>query len=159
MWRIVKPVLLIQKTSDLCRHPYPLHPNGCPNWGKRSNCPPLAPPLFNILAEPIYAIWNIFAFGIHVERMRKLHPLWSDRQVRCCLYWQGTARKALKLEVVKFLESNNAMQVVWVPEACGVNVTVMMQQIGERLEWPPEHIAYQVVLAGKAERLKEQGNV
>jgi len=145
-WQVVKPILLIQKSGDLCTRPYPLHPKGCPNWGIRPTCPPVAPALSDILTEPIYAIWNIFPFREHVEKMRKFHPLWSDRQVRCCLYWQGTARKELRLKVARFLE-NNSMQVVWVPEACGVNVTATMREIGERLEWPPENIAYQVVLA------------
>ena len=74
----------------LCVEPYEAHPKGCPNVGKCDRCPPEAP-LFDRFfdtSKPIYAIVNEFDLGSHVERLRVKHPDWSERQLRCVLYWQ-----------------------------------------------------------------------
>ncbi len=134
----------------LCRKPYHGHPKGCPNWGKRATCPPGALLLANILdlRKPIYVIYNRFPFGAHVAKMRAVHPEWSKRQVECCLYWQGTARKQLKARVREFALEHAGYKVLYVPEACGVNVTATMRLLDIELEWPPVTVAYQVALAG-----------
>jgi hypothetical protein len=84
--------------------------------------------------------------------MRRKHPEWSWRQLSCCLYWQGGARKRLREEVEKLLRRLGApderVVVVRCPEACGVNVTETMRRAGVDLEWPPVIIAYQVALVG-----------
>lgn len=150
-WQLVKPVFLTEVSSrDLCRLEYPNHPNGCPNYGKKISCPPIASHLYMLInSSPIYIIWNVFLFGQHVQRMKLRHPEWSERQARCCLYWQGTARKQLRIEINNFLSVHHNMYVVQCPEASGVNVTETMANINKFLEWPPETIAYQVVLAGR----------
>ena len=121
-WKIVKPVVQ-PEMRKLCRHPYPNHPKGCPNFNKKDGCPPSIPLIDKTmdLNREVYAVWNEYPFGEHVEKMRKKHPDWSGRQLACCLYWQGTARKALCNELVTHIE----------------------------LEWPPEKTAYQIVLVGK----------
>ena len=157
-WSLVTPVV-DEAVRKLCVKPYPLHPKGCPNYGKKEGCPPAAPMIGDIidLAEDVYFIWNRFDFGGHVERMRGKHPEWSERQLACCLYWQPTARKALRGEVFDFMTQGPGMdgplKLVYCPEACGVNVTSTMNQVDIELEWPPKKWAYQVVLAGTA---KEQ---
>ncbi len=90
----VQPIVS-PRTWALCRKPYPLHPHGCPNYNKKDGCPPNSPMLGEILSEweVVYAIFNRFDFGVHVQKMRDKHPNWSERQCRCCLYWQGRARK------------------------------------------------------------------
>lgn len=145
----VQPVL-DQSVRGLCRKPYPNHPKGCPNFNKRATCPPTVPLIEKILVltEPVYAIWNRFEFGEHVEKMRKAHPDWTDRQLANCLYWQGTARKALRVEVTAFETLCPSRLVLYVPEANGVNVTKTMARIGIRLQWPPKTVTYQVALAG-----------
>lgn len=40
------------------------------------------------------------------------------------------------------------MVAIYVPEACGVDVTATMKLIGIDLEWPPVNVAYQVALVG-----------
>lgn len=134
----------------LCRKPYPGHPKGCPNWGKRDSCPPQADLLPNVLdlAAPVYAIWNAFDLASHVARMKEKHPDWSDRQLRCCLYWQGTARAVLRKQIDAFLREHPGLLVLTCPEACGVDVTATMRRAGIDLEWPPVSLAYQVALVG-----------
>jgi len=137
----------------LCTTSYPGHPKGCPNYGQRKTCPPQARLIENVLdlSSDIFVVWNCFALGAHVERMRKKHPEWSDRQCRCCLYWQGTARKQLEVCIQTFRRSTRGRNLIAVrcPEACGVDVTETMASVGIELEWPPKNIVRQVALLGK----------
>jgi len=151
MYAVIKPVF-DTKMPKLCKHPYPNHPKGCPNWGKKKGCPPNAPWLPNSFdyRYPVYAIWNVYPFGEHVEKMRAKHPEWTQRQVECCLYWQGTARKQLKEIVKNFLKGHPGLKIVDCPEAQGINLTETMKQVYVQLEWPPKHKTYQIVLAGTA---------
>lgn len=82
---------------NLCVNPYPGHPKGCPNFDKKKGCPPGAALYDQVydLSKSVYAIINKFDFKAHTDRMRNLHPEWSERQVRCCLYWQKGARREL----------------------------------------------------------------
>lgn len=136
----------------LCTVPYPGHKKGCPNFNKRKGCPPHTP-LFNEIINTeylMYVIYNIFAFGEHVERMQIKHPDWSKRQLECCLYWQGTARKQLKGEIKRFTDLFGLDHtILTVPEAYGVNVTKTMKTIGVDLEWPPVKHTYQIAMAGQ----------
>jgi predicted metal-binding protein len=159
-WQLVIPVL-DKSVRSLCVKPYPNHPKGCPNWNKKEGCPPKAKLLGDIfdLAKSVYLVYNRFDFGSHVERMRERHPEWSQRQVECCLYWQGTARKQLRAQVEEFLVEAYNTQPLHVfsqlhqlhcPEACGVDITATMKSIGIDMEWPPKTVTYQVALVGFA---------
>lgn len=92
--------------------------------------------------------------------MKAIHPGWSQRQVECCLYWQGTARKQLRAEIDIFAFSitQYIIQILTRPEANGVNVTATMKTVGIELEWPPNKKAYQVALAGTKLKGKKMVN-
>lgn len=146
---LVRPVFQ-PDVRELCWRPYHNHPKGCPNYGKRPSCPPAAkllPELIHV-DRPIYAIWTRFNLAKHVKKLGQKHPDWSSRQLRCCLYWQGTARKKLREEIAAFKYCHTGLRILMCPEANGVNVTATMQSIGITLLWPPIKWAYQVVLAG-----------
>ncbi len=125
---------------------YAGHPHGCPNYGKKPGCPPAAPLLGETLdlTKPVWAVYNVFDLFKHVEKMRARHPAWSERQLRCCLYWQQTARKQLREELIHFAIRSTILDIVIVacPEAQGVNMTETMRLVGIELEWPPEHLTY-----------------
>ena len=146
---------------SVCTKPYPLHKKGCPNWGKKKGCPPSAPLLPDAfdLTGPCYLIINEFPIGEHVAKMRALHPDWSQRQLECCLYWQGTARKQLKAEIKTFLEAHpgNIYRVETCPEAMGLNVTATMHQAGLKIEWPPVNVARQIAFAALASAARAEG--
>jgi hypothetical protein len=146
---LVRPIIN-HKVRALCSRPYPNHKKGCPNIGKRDLCPPKAKLIGTVLdlRQPMWAIYNSFPFGEHVTKMRGLHPEWSQRQVECCLYWQGAARKQLKAEIKSFLEHHPGLKVLTCPEACGVDITATMLGVGIELEWPPRTVTYQIALAG-----------
>jgi predicted metal-binding protein len=133
----------------LCRHPYPDHPKGCPNFGKKKGCPPqqLFNKVFNV-RKTCLAIVNTFPIGQHIQKMKEKHPDWSDRQLRCCLYWQGSARKQLREKVREFEAIYPEYTVSHCPEAMGVNLTATMKEAGVEIEWPPQKLAYQIALAG-----------
>lgn len=148
-WEQVKPTMQ-SSVRNLCFKPYPNHKKGCPNYGKKDGCPPQSPLLNKMidLSKPVWAIWNEFDFGGHCGRMRGKHPTWSQRQVECCLYWQGTARKQLRQTIAKFMSEYPTLEIIGCPEACGVNLTTTMASIGRKLQWPPMTKTYQIVLAG-----------
>lgn len=148
-WAQVEPVIDL-KMPGLCRHPYPNHPKGCPNWAKKEGCPPSAVPIGKLidLNREVWAIWNKFDLGSHVSKMREKHPEWTDRQLKCCLYWQPRARIALLSEVSRFDVEHWGYRFVRCPEASGVVLTPTMRQAGIELEWPPEKWAFQIILAG-----------
>jgi len=149
----VEPVMRAS-VRGLCGKAYPGHPRGCPNLGRRPTCPPEAPLLPKLLdlRKPVYCIFNAFDLGAHVALMKAKHRDWSDRQLRCCLYWQGTARAALRKKIDAFVAGRPELMVVRCPEACGVDVTATMASIGVTLEWPPVSTAYQVALVGSPKR-------
>ena len=121
---------------------------GCPNINKKAGCPPNAP-IFSNNYSSVFAIYNIFDFKAHTDKMRLKHKDWSERQVRCCLYWQPRSRKGLQGEIKSFLTQHRGYKIIGCPEAQGVNLTETMKNAGIILEWPPEWKAYQIVLAVK----------
>ncbi len=148
-YAVVNPVI-DRNMRKLCVKPYPNHSRGCPNYNKKKDCPPKCKDIDEILDfnKDIYIIYNKYEFGKHVDRMRDKHPEWSKRQLECCLYWQGTARKRLREKIGAFIHSHPHLHVMRCPEASGTNITETMKQIGIDLEWPPQKYTYQVVLAG-----------
>lgn len=144
----------------LCALPYPGHKKGCPKLNNgHSSCPPDAP-LFDKhfdLSAPVFAIVNEFDIKVHMEKMAKKNPHWSDRQLRCCLYWQGTARKQLseKIKYVLSLKQFYEYYSTTCPEAMGINVTETMSLIGIVLEWPPQNVVRQVALIAKLSLVSE----
>jgi hypothetical protein len=141
---VVRPVFLNGTASALC--------HGCPNLGREDTCPPAALPLYEQIRadRTIWAVWNIYPLGLHIAWMRQKHPAWSDRQLRCCLYWQPLARRFLRVAIAEFyhLGRPGPVHVVGCPEAAGVNVTTTLERIGIVLEWPPVNSVYQIVLVG-----------
>jgi len=152
-WVEVKPVIDM-KMRALCVKPYQGHPKGCPNYGKTDRCPPAAPKINDVLDldQPVYAIYNRFGFRAHCAKMREFHPGWSRRQIRCCLYWQGSARKQLRNVISKFTLEHPKMIIIMTPEAMGVNITETMANAGIHLEWEPVNYTYQIALGGTSKQ-------
>lgn len=147
----VNPVILNSShVRSLCTRAYKNHKYGCPNFHKKQMCPPFRK-MFNEvydLEKEVYAIYNIFPFVDHVRKMKSLHPEWSQRQAECCLYWQGKARKQLRIKIIDFVKSfDNKFNIIMTPEAMGVNLTATMNNVGRYLEWPPKISTFQIALA------------
>lgn len=150
----IKPIINVS-VRVLCRKSYPNHPKGCPNFGKRDTCPPHAPLLVDFfnMHKKILAVVVDFNLKKHKERMKKLHPGWTEKQCACCLYWQGGVRKKLKEKVDRTIQhyykgEENSIQITDCPEAMGVDVTSTMKNVGVRLEWPPKRIVRKITFIG-----------
>jgi len=160
MFAKVENIVFGKKYQNLCRTPYHNHPKGCPNYGKRPDCPPCAriDKVFD-LSKPIYVIYTEYPVGQFAERMRVNHPEWvhTPRQWYNCIRWQGTARKQHKNDIRSFKWAMRKIPDLHVdsnPEALGVNVTELMKQVGIDLEWnyhedhDPLRKTYRVSIAG-----------
>ena len=79
--------------------------------------------------------------------MQQRHLDWTQRQLECCLYWQGKARKELKKEIALFKCAHPEFDIYTCPEATGINITETMKKVGILLEWPPVNFTYQISLA------------
>lgn len=116
-------IITSRKTGEWCQISYPGHPKGCPNYG-RKGCPPDAPFITEImdLRRPVYIAFSEFNVYMHMCKMHKKHPDWSERQLRNVLYWQGTSRKQMRqrAKIAQFYGGGDV--VLACPEAHGVNV-------------------------------------
>jgi len=139
-----------KKFQFLCRHPYHNHSRGCPNYGKKVGCPPDQPLIDKIFdfQRKIHLIYTEFDLAAHAKKMRALHLDWSEHQIYCVLYWQPKARQFQRQEEEKAMLKFNLDYICRSPEAHGVNVTELMEQIGVILEWPPRNITRLVSLGG-----------
>lgn len=156
----ITPVL-DKKVRHLCFKSYYNHPKGCPNYNKRRTCPPAAPLLsdFFDVNKKVMAVCVDFDLGQHIEKMKSKHPHWSQRQLECCLYWQGTVRKKLREEVAYSLTRYSLLREDKLastdcPEAMGVDVTATMKAVGIILEWPPKKIVRKIAFIGTMLKLK-----
>jgi len=143
----VQPVI-DPAVQNYCSRPYPGHPRGCPNFGKKEGCPPAAPRFDRVfdLSRPVFAVVSDFDLSGHVERLKAAHPAWTERQLRCSLYWQGTVKKALKAAVAEFLRGHPGYAATSCPESMGVNVAETLLSAGLKLEWPPLYLVRLVAL-------------
>jgi hypothetical protein len=156
----IEPSILAynRKFQDLCMHPFYGHSHGCPNYGRKIGCPPNQSLIDKVLdfENELYAIYTAFRVGEFAQRMRDLHPEWSQqpRQWYNPRRWQPTSRKQHQNELITFLREYRNMTVITVPEAHGINVTDLLSKLGITLnwEWPPKHaldnLVYTVSIAG-----------
>ena len=151
--KLIKDIVIDSSVRGLCSRPYPNHPKGCPNFGKRITCPPRCPNFHDYydISKGFWIVWIEFDFAAHRRRMKKKHPNWSQRQKECCLYWQGTANKMLReavADVEYYLKGTGNWKTTYCPEAMGVNVTATMKNLDVELEWPPQNIVRKVAIIG-----------
>jgi len=134
-WIEVHPIIDI-KIKGLCLKSYPLHPKGCCNFNHKLGCPPNSPLFSEVIdiSKPVHAIYNIFPFKEHIDKMRLKFPTWSERQLRCVLYWQSRARVALREQIKSFLRDFGRLKIITCPEAQGVNLTETMKNANIVLE-------------------------
>lgn len=148
---VVTPVEVVVDHSvrSHCKLPYPGHKKGCPNFGKKKICPPMAPVIEKVLdlGSPVYLLAIPFNLAAHVEKMGALHPDWTMRQRANLLYWQGSVKKKLR-ETAAYEAIAKRLVVVGCPEACGVDMTATCAKAGIVLEWPPRNTVWKAVLLG-----------
>lgn len=164
----------IKKNPNIwCLLPYRNHAKGCPNYGTHREirgfrkdlksriireCPPVKYLMNDIIdfSKPVSLVYNIYELGKDAEQRRINHPnLKTPGDWYNLRYWQGRARSQLNREVEKYLDANEGTVIDLSPEAHGVNLTILMQKLGQKIEfgaWPPKHslknVRYQIALGG-----------
>jgi predicted metal-binding protein len=138
-------------STKWCTLPYPRHPNGCPNFGKRSDCPPRAPYFLDIYNPSVYIASLVFDFGQYFETRKQIHPDWSEKALKNPRHWQEHLRAQLRKGVVVALTNPGLSDHVPVynPEAMCVNVHSTCEGVGLHLEWPPRQHMYRIALLSK----------
>lgn len=133
-----------------CKLPYPDHPKGCMNYNKKIGCPPKAKFFLDIVTNPFFLVTQKFDIAKHAQRMKKLHPNWTNRQARCVLYWQGSLRKKIREEAKEFIDSQNKdLMILEIPEANGVDIFKTCKNLGIILDRNPQKIIWKVMIIGK----------
>lgn len=122
-----------REIKALCRCPYPLHSKGCPN-APRCDFFPLLDEVFDpnvylgVLQIDAASLWSLRS---------SINPLWTERQVRNPIQWQGHFRKDLR----KNMEINSikfpSYQVLTMPEGFGDNVFERLISQGIPIEKRP----------------------
>jgi hypothetical protein len=136
-----------------CTLPYPGHRHGCPNYGKRPECPPQAPKVreFIDLDRPHWFIVANIDLEDHMRRMKINNPTWSEAQLRCCLYWQRGVRKDLRRWCAEFVMEHPGTVFTLIPEAMGVNVFRTARRVKVPIMKTPAMV-YKIALVGYTPR-------
>lgn len=136
--------------QKICRRPYCDHLRGCPNYGKRADCPPSALFFSDVFEKEVYVAAIVFDFEKYLFHKRQIHPSWSERALRNPRHWQGHLRSELRNFVGEIAQKEKLNgEIIFNPETMGVNVTKTCLEVGLKLEWPPEKKVSCVALIGK----------
>ena len=146
-----------------CTNEYPGHKRGCPNYGMKDDCCPNMPLFYEIFDRdyPVWAVYTCFDLKEHMEKMKTLHPHWSERQCGCVLYWQAGARKIHKAFAQRthadFLPEHQGYWLTDSPEAMGADMTGTLEKGGLSLEWPCRDRTYKVSLLARVRENISEG--
>jgi len=142
-------IVMSDKCHEWCLLPYPNHPKGCPNYGKKVGCPPDVPYLFDAMdmSRPAYFAYIKFDLKTHAEKLLIKHPEWTSRQSRCCLYWQGGVRRDLR-EFCNETCEGTSMAYSTCPEAMGMNVMRTATKNGIPIDIKAREFVYKIALVG-----------
>jgi hypothetical protein len=142
------------RNGKWCCSPYENHPHGCPNFVKGCTTKRQS---FSELIQKFdrwFAVIEVFDLKAHAEKMKTKHPLWTERQCRNPLYWQGTVRHNLKVraerlgDYLEFFYGNRGL-LLDIPEANGINVFETMAKVGVTLERKPNTVRKVMIIGLK----------
>jgi len=142
-------IVLDNRAREWCRLPYPDHPRGCPNYDYKPTCPPQVCFIeqFIDLTKPVWAIVEPFDLYAHISRLRLTHPDWSERQLKCVLYWQGGVNKRLDIGCQEMVSEVGGVYTIC-PEAMGVDVIHTIKRTGLPIKPRPVGWVFKVGLVG-----------
>jgi hypothetical protein len=124
-------------TNKLCALPYPNHKSGCPKTGW---CPYLIDDLKpRIKGKKLYLAWVEFDLVAYTNEMKKKHPHWTKRQLHNVLYYQGTLRHKLRINIwriygKKIGAAGLDYDIIMNAEGGGINYYLTMRKLGIKLD-------------------------
>ena len=138
------------RCGNWCKLAYPAHPRGCPNYGQRNYCPPYAPPVddFFDLNERHWFLITEFDLAAHMEAFQIRHPSWSERRLKCVLYWQNQVRSIQRQQIAEFRFNYPGTVFTQLPEAMDTNVLRTLQALKINFETKPQRKVLKVALLG-----------
>lgn len=169
----LRKLFFIENPIDLCKLKYPGHPNGCPNIVnnlKKGNkpklsCPPFAKRLsekYDLFNQDKYFCYVKFNLKKQKEKMKLLHPEWTDKKCGCLLYWQKSVVKELKKKCLSFIlfaknifKAKEKYEYELIPEAMGLDVFETAAYYDVILERNPQNYVYKIAFIG----VLKNGNV
>lgn len=150
-YEVTNKLCIDHRAREWCKKPYPNHKKGCPNYGKKPECPPQAPLIeeWLDLEKNHWFIVTTFDLRVHSNKMKEKHPNWSDKQARCVLYWQGSVKKDLRTACDIFTSSHpDELVYTLLPEAMGVHVLRTARLLGLPIRARPRNLVYKIALVG-----------
>lgn len=158
-----KTITFSEKVQEYCKLPYDGHPKGCINYGKKKTCPPQQPFRKDVLENYSTFVLALasFDFKKYKQEMKKLHPLWSEKQLANVIYWQNSVKTLLKnkLREYSFEEIFGAGSGFWgrpSMEAVGINVFHTLKLNGIPFEMKPKDKIVMVALMMFKGKMKKQ---
>lgn len=147
---VTDKLCLDNRVGSWCQLPYPGHPNGCPNHGKKSHCPPFAPMCYDFFDfnRRCWFLITDFDFASYIEAMQTIHPSWSERRLRCVLYWQGQIRATQRQQIANFKRENPGIVFTQLPEAMHINVLLTLLHLKIAFETKPKKRVLKIALVG-----------
>lgn len=93
-----------------------------------------------------------FDFEKYIHLMQQKNPNWSQKQIRCVLYWQSQIKKILKKEIQKYhpdlvLSCGSGIG-TYSMEAVGIDVMNSLKKLNFPIEIKPQHYVHLVCLIG-----------
>lgn len=138
------------RCGNWCQLPYPNHPKGCPNHGQRNYCPPYAPlvsDFFDLYRQHWFLITEFDLIG-HMEAFRIRYPSWSERRLKCVLYWQNQVRSIQRQQIAEFRLEHPDTVFTQLPEAMNVNVLRTLLGLKIDFETKPKRKVLKIALIG-----------
>jgi len=130
---------------------YPNHPNGCDNYLKNPDCPPLTKPYNHLISPPYYV--GVLEFNIRqwIEDMQEKHPKMSELQCRIPYLWQSKQDKILEAGLREFAKDVGlpGLRILTRPEKYYVNIFSTCRLHGIKIDRDPKDVVTLVGMMGK----------
>ena len=149
---VSEKIVIDPNVRSLCVYPYPDHPKGCPNFGKKEGCPPKVCMIQNFVdLRQVFFLIVRFNLAQHIIKMKELHPSWTNRQTKCLLYWQPHVRVEQKIMERDFfiVWNRSQLNITYSPEAMGVDVFKTLEAYNIPYERNPKSEVVKVALVGR----------
>jgi len=147
---VTDKLCLDDRVGHWCQLPYPGHSKGCPNHGKKIHCPPFAPMAYDFfdLTKRHWFLVTEFDFASYIQTMQTAHPSWSERQLKCVLYWQGQVRAIQRQQIANFRQHHPDIVFTQLPEAMHLNILLTLRRLKIDFETKPKKKVLKVALVG-----------